>query len=640
MSDDNGPLSRFLRIARWEVETSGGTIDRRTAVAFAVALLLLAAAAPVLLGGGVALDDGIYRVAVDEDHEYHPAVAEHDTLRGVSDRENADLVVTDGAVQTVDSPKGNAALAELDEAIRAYNNRQLEQESDQAAAFPVVVELTEQSRETGTAQPTLPGEGGDDSLVDTADDGIPTEDEETAPPDDEPPADETDGDPPDDGDEPTADADQPSDGETLDEHQTDEEEVDDSDQQDDETVADSTADDGGIGGLFGGSQTGTPAQIEPPFPFEPLILAFLFIIPMNFVIQAYGSTIINERLNRRGELLLVTPASPAEIVAGKTAPYLAALLAITGAIAVAVHQEVAGLLSMLAVLPLALLFLASTFVGAMFARSYKELTFVTVTISVFLTTYAFVPAIFTDVTPIALISPLTLVVRDLQGVGVSVAEYAFSTGPVYLSSAVLFALGLGVYREEDMFTQRPVHLKALDALAAHIHRPIHVAAVAAILIPFVFVIQLLSVAVLYPLPLEVGFIVVLVLAAAVEEVVKSIHVFASYEHGRFERTVPVALMLGAFAGVGFFVAEKIVHAGQLVGLGTIDLGQAVFQLPVGVSTPVAVALFFLPLLLHVVTAAISALGARKSTRAYLLALGTAIVVHVAYNLGVLSYAFL
>ncbi len=59
--------------------------------------------------------------------------------------------------------------------------------------------------------------------------------------------------------------------------------------------------------------------------------------------------------------------------------------------------------------------LGATFVGAMFARSFKELTFVTVAVSVFLTAYTFVPAIFTQVTPIALISPLTLVVRDLTG---------------------------------------------------------------------------------------------------------------------------------------------------------------------------------------------------------------------------------
>ena len=48
------------------------------------------------------------------------------------------------------------------------------------------------------------------------------------------------------------------------------------------------------------------------------------------------------------------------------------------------------------------------------------------------------------------------------------------------------------------------------------------------------------------------------------------------------------------------------------------------------------ALLLAPLALHVVTASISAVGASRSKRAYVLALGAAIAVHVAYNLTVVS----
>lgn len=630
MSDSPGPVARILRIARWEIETSGGTIDKRTAIAFLIALLLVGAAAPVLMSGGVALDEDIYRVAVADDHEYTPAIEDHDALRLVTDQERADLIVTEHGVERPTTRKGEAALAELDDAVRSYNNRQLRAEEDQAAAFPVVVELTQRSRETGTTEPGVPESG--------------TEDGETA--DDDPPPESDDGttDRTDDGVDESADEteteDQHSDAEPRDDSTADDQQT--TDHGDDDSDGVGQNDDDGLvdtGGLFDDTQTGTPAEIDPPFPFEPLILAFLFIVPMNFVIQAYGSTIINERLNRRGELLLVTPASPAEIVTGKTLPYLGALVGLTALIALAVHPGVGGVLSVLAVFPLALLFLAATFVGAMFARSYKELTFVTVTISVFLTTYAFVPAIFSDVTEIALISPLTLVVRDLQGAGVTAIQYGFSTGPVYLSSLVLFVLGLGVYREEDMFTQRPIHLKLLDALAAHVHRPLHVLVFTAVLIPFVFLVQLLSVAVLFPLPVEIGFLILLVIAATVEEIAKSIHVFAGYEHDRFDRTLSMALLLGALAGTGFFIAEKLAHAGQLVGLDNQELGQAVFQIGLDVGPLLWTALFLLPLVLHTVTATISMLGARRSPVAYVVALGLAIIVHVAYNLGVLLYVF-
>jgi ABC-type Na+ efflux pump permease subunit len=357
---------------------------------------------------------------------------------------------------------------------------------------------------------------------------------------------------------------------------------------------------------------------------------------MNFVIQAYGSTVLNERVNRRGELLLVAPVTPVDIVAGKTLPYLTAMVAVTTVIALLVGG---GVVSVAAVVPLALLFLAATFVGAMFARSFKELTFVTVTVSVFLTSYAFVPAIFTNVTPIALISPLSLVVRDLQGTGVDLPSYLFSTGPIYLSSGVLFLLGIGVYREEDMFTQRPVPLKFLDALDARLSGTGSVALVSALSIPFVFVAELLGVAVLFALPVSVSIPVILVVVALVEEVAKSLHVLAGFEKGRFPSTTRSALTVGAASGVGFFAGEKVTAIVQLVGLPELAVGRAAF-VPAGTvgveAFPVALALLAAPLVLHVVTASLSALGARRGFQWYLMGLGTAVCVHTVYNLTVVT----
>ncbi|MUW15523.1 PrsW family intramembrane metalloprotease, partial [Halorubrum sp. CBA1125] len=194
------------------------------------------------------------------------------------------------------------------------------------------------------------------------------------------------------------------------------------------------------GGVFGADTAGSPGSIAPPFPFVSLLLAFVFLVPMNFLVQAYGSSVLDERTNRRGEPLLVTPLSPVDIVAGKTLPYAGLAVLVTVAIAAAVGG---GPLSVIAVLPIVATFLAATFVGAMFARSFKELTFVTVGVSVLLTTYAFVPAVFTNVTPVALVSPLTLVVFDLQGEAVSAGEVLFATTPMAVGAALLFGLGLG-----------------------------------------------------------------------------------------------------------------------------------------------------------------------------------------------------
>jgi hypothetical protein len=46
----------------------------------------------------------------------------------------------------------------------------------------------------------------------------------------------------------------------------------------------------------------------------------------------------------------------------------------------------------------------------------------------------------------------------------------------------------------------------------------------------------------------------------------------------------------------------------------------------------------MPLLLHTVTAAISAVGASRGRRSYTVALGIAITLHLAYNLTVVSFS--
>ncbi|WP_284013733.1 ABC transporter permease subunit [Halobaculum litoreum] len=587
-----------------------GTVDRRTAVLGAVALLLtLGVVAGGLLAGGVALDEDIYAVAVSPDSPYHEPVAQSTPLEPVPvGAPGADVYVDDrdpsdreASVSVADTPKGEAALAAFRSAVERHNGRLLAAEANQSAAFPVGVTLSyvERASERVGASDGAVGAG---AAGDAGGGAGGSGDADTGA-----------------GGGDAAGGGGSGDG------------------------ALGVPDFGGAAGpLFGGQPTGSPAEIAPPFPFSSLVLAFAFLVPMNFVIQAYGSTILNERINRRGELLLVAPLSKTDIVAGKTLPYAGVALAATAVIAAGVSVASGGgggPLSVAAVFPIALVFLAATFVGAMFARSFKELTFVTVTVSVALTTYAFVPAIFATVTPVALISPLTLVVRDLQGEAVSIGEYLFSTGPFYLVAGTLFALGIGVYREEDMFTQRAVPLKFLDALAVRLHRPSDVALLAALSLPFVFVAELLALALLFALPQGAAIVGLLVVVAVVEEFAKGVAVFAGFHGSRFEADLPTALKLGALSGAGFFVAEKATGVVQIVGLGSLPLGEAAFATS-GVGADIGVlgglALLALPLVLHVVTAAVAAVGATRGIRSWLLTLAVAMAIHFAYDLTVVS----
>ncbi|MFK8212978.1 ABC transporter permease family protein [Haloferax volcanii] len=605
-----------LRIARWEVSRSAGTLDRRTAAIGLVAVLVAGGIAAGAAGGGVALDRDLYRVGIAGDSPYYDAVDRSSALdpRPVSDP-NVELVVSETHISVADTQTGRAAYAAFRDAVQSYNERQMAREENQSAAFPVVVDL--QYRERDALVPAGSrvngGAGGGGGGAGTGDGG--GADAGTGAGSGASGAGDGAGGTA--GGGPSA-----SDAAAADDGSVDAPSL------------------GGMAGLFGGDTSGSPASISPPFPFASLVLAFAFLVPMNFVIQAYGSSILNERINRRGELLLVAPISPGDIVAGKTLPYLLGTVGITVAIAAAVGG---GVVSVAAVVPVGLLFLASTFVGAMFARSFKELTFVTVTVSVFLTTYTFVPAIFTNVTPIALISPLTLVVRDLAGESIPLGEFLFSVGPILLAAGVLFLLGVGVYREEDMFTQRPVPLKFLDALDSRISRARSVATLSALSIPFVFIAELLAIAVLFVLPVDLTVPMVLVAVAVIEELAKSLHVLAAFEKARFSRTLRSSLVLGGLSGLGFFVGEKFTAIAQLAGLQSLTLGQTAFA-PSGVgiaggtgaSALVVLGLFLAPLVLHAVTASVTAFGASRGRSAYGVALAGAIAIHLGYNLQVVS----
>jgi ABC-type Na+ efflux pump permease subunit len=608
-------LRHVLRIARWEVTKNAGGLDRRTIFVMGLAVVAMGLVAGLAVGGGSpGLDSGIYRVGVDDSSPYAEPISQDPTFlirppdRRAVMQGSQDLLIRDTVVGArAATPKGRAAQSELRTSIDAYNERTMQAAANQTAAFPIAVTL-QYEEQTGVTEQLAGtdgdgggGEGGN-AGEDNGGGGTPGSSDS--------------------GSDGTATVNGTGDGEGT-----------------------TDSDSGGLsalgGGLTGGSVSGSPADIQPPFPFDSLVLAFLFVVPLNFVIQAYGSTMLSERLKRRGELLLVSPVTRFDIIAGKTLPYFLGAVAVISLITAGLKYSgvapAGSPIAVLAVLPLALLFLAATFCGAMFARSFKELTFVTVTVTVSLTSYAFVPAIFTEVTPIALISPLTIVVRDIQGQAITLGEFAFSTLPPTLTAVILFGLGAGLYREEDMFTQRSIPLKVLDALSGQISSRRSAAKISMLLLPFVFVAELAAVAMLFALQ-EISIPLILVTVVVIEELAKSLHIFAGYSAAKYDRSLRTALILGAFSGLGFFIAEKFVLIARIADLQTIDTGRAALVTglaPDGVPLVVVALLFLLaPLLLHVLTATISTLGARRGKRLYGITLAMAMGVHFCYNYAV------
>ncbi|NHN63374.1 ABC transporter permease [Haloarcula sp. JP-Z28] len=664
-------LDKLLRVAKWEVTKNAGGVDKRTIVVMALSLVAMGAVAAIAVSGGTGagMDDGIYRIGVDDDSPYYGVAADDSTFDirepdpAAIERRQQELLYRGIRLQNVpQTAKERAALTELRDSTAQYNDRTLARDDNQTAAFPVSVTLVYEQQSGGSQLDPRSGDSSDGSGSSDGGTSVADEGETSAPSGSDSDTSGSTGT----GDGSSDD----SDGSNGDSSATGDDS--DSSGSSQETVDSNVSTSGSVasgdGGTAGGSganlgaigarltgdvQGGTPSDISPPFPFESLVLAFLYIVPMNFVIQAYGSSMLSERLNRRGELLLVTPASRGDIIGGKTLPYLAGAVGVAALITAALRfgniAPAGSYVAVLAVVPLVVLFLSATFCGAMFARSFKELTFVTVTITVTLTSYAFVPAIFTDVTPIALISPLTLVVLDLTGQSVGLSSFVFSTTPPLLTGLVLFGLGAGLYREEDMFTQRPIPLKVLDALAGGINSRRSALKMSIVLLPLVIVAELAAIAFLFVLDSvslnvfgtnqSLGIVLVLGVIVVIEELAKSLHVYAGYEHARYERTLRSALGIGALSGLGFFIGEKGLLIARLSDLESLPIGEAALQgatLPAGLPLWVAGLLFLLPLALHTVTAAISSVGASRGRRAYVAALTVAIVVHFAYNFTVVS----
>lgn len=599
-------LRRVATIAKGELGRTRKQLDRKTLLGLLLFGVLGALLSPFVLGAGFDFDHDIYRAAVTADSPLRPALEADPVFRvlivddpaSYVDADEADLGIDDLDAFAKPTDKGKASLVALDDAVKAHTHRLMRVEPDQAAAFPVRITLRYEEQAPGTFgdRPTgdLPAPI-DPVAKETGDEEAPRLEGEG-------------GGGTENGSSGAAAAPPPS-GDV----------------------------DSGFAYMPQGDEPSTPGTLKPPFPFRSLLLAYTFLLPMNFIVQVYAGAILRERLGRQGEALLASPVTPMEILIGKTLPYLVLMLGISAAIALWIG---AGWLSIVAVVPLVLVFLALEFIAAMFARSFRELTFLTVFASVLLTMYAFLPAAFTEVHPVALVSPISLIVLDLRGAEVSLVETLYATVPLTLVAMVLFLLGVALFREEDLFHQKPVLSKAVDAVARQVHGLGSGFRLAALFIPFVLVAELFLVAFLFAWPVQTGVLGTLVAIAFVEELFKGAPSYAAAQRNR----VPLKRMLvfGALVGVGFFVAEKAFLFASLTGLFQVPAGAAVFgsagagALDAGIPWLVVGLLLLFPLLLHVVTACISAWGARRGRADFVVAFTSAVLLHAAYNLAILK----
>jgi hypothetical protein len=271
----------------------------------------------------------------------------------------------------------------------------------------------------------------------------------------------------------------------------------------------------------------------------------------------------------------------------------------------------------------------------MISRSFKELSFLSIFFSTVATAYLFFPSIFANVHIISLISPLTLVVLTLQGEPYTVIQYFYSTSLFYLTSAVLFYLALVNFREDRLFSQVGLTEKFQDFISTALSkkRPyISLFVLNALLIPFVFMAQMMVLVLFFNLPVPLSLVLLLVFAAFIEEFAKSIGILSLHHRDSSFLSWKRLAFASAATAAGFLFGEKL-----LTFLTLSQITESVF----GSILFLSLGVLWLPFLLHFAGVLIVGTGLKlKGRTGYIVGLMVATLVHCLYNLyfilGVLS----
>jgi ABC-type Na+ efflux pump permease subunit len=365
-----------------------------------------------------------------------------------------------------------------------------------------------------------------------------------------------------------------------------------------------------------------PSLTPPPAPFIQVLVGMLYIIPITFISIFFTTSFMDEKVNRRLTILLSAPITPFQIIFGKMLPYAIFALGTTVLIAIQTHADV--LLALAIFAPTILFIFAIYLMVPLLYRTFKDTTFIAMLVTTLTTAYLVFPAMFTNTNDLAYISPLALAVKMYRNEPFGWREYLFPSLPMAAIFGLAMYAGTRMLNEEFLMGYRPITRKITDAIylmMAHIRPSLSVPLWSLMVIPGVYMAQVVFLAFATNLPLRIMLGVVLVASALVEEVVKSIGIVVLAEHGKV-RSIRHLLGLAFLSALGFLVGEKLL---LLVSLSVVS------------DAPVAGALFgagvflLIPLFAHFAFTSIVTFLRTKVKIPYALALAAGALVHSLYN---------
>ncbi|WFN33771.1 PrsW family intramembrane metalloprotease [Methanogenium sp. S4BF] len=584
-------LRQVLTISRWEVRRSATTMPREVLPVAVALFILLIVVTGYTQESGIHLQDRMYTAGVDSSDTGAIILGDPRFTVYLGTTGGTDLTIAPPDVRAADTDRGGAALKAFQTDYTRYRTVQYNREDDLFAAYPLWIDLQYVRSELDfTATEAGTGVSGAPNPFRNP---VPDRPVRTVP-------------------EPSADI-----GYTREELRA--ELV--GSEGEDRTVArytDVVAGEGALGDFK------TPSQLTPPLPFDAIVLVFVFIFPLYFTSQFYMMSVMNERIERRGEILLSSPLRPSAIIIGKMLPYLVVMIAVTAVLSLTTGETSVVLA---AVFPVILFFLAAALLIGMAARSFKELSFISIFFSTIATSYLFFPSIFANIHVISLISPLTLIIYAIEGTPFTLADYFYSTFLFWVTAGILFAICIVNFNEERLFTLHPLRAKVREYIGSAISEKHPFASLFGITlfsIPFVLMAQLMLLVLLFNLPMPLSLLVLIFAAAFIEEWAKSVGIYAIAVERPAFLTWKNVILASLAVMAGFFLGEKLLLFATLAQISESVFGAALFT---------SLQVLWLPLSLHFTGAFITiSLIKIFGKRSYPLALVVASLVHGAYNL--------
>jgi hypothetical protein len=259
----------------------------------------------------------------------------------------------------------------------------------------------------------------------------------------------------------------------------------------------------------------------------------------------------------------------------------------------------------------------------MLYRTFKDTTFISMLATALTTAYLIFPAMFSGLSDIAYMSPVTLAVKMYRGESFGLPEYLFATTPLALIFGLSLYVGTRVLNEEFLMGYRPLSRKIADSIYLIINREhpnISIFVLSLLLIPIVYIAQLVALAIALNLPLQLAVGGTLVVAAIIEEIAKSVGIIVLNVHG-IVRSTRQTLFLSLLSALGFMTGEKAL---LLISLSIVSQSAVASALFNAGLLPVTLAVHF------VFTAIVAVLTVRFRIR-YAYAVLIAVAVHSLYN---------